>query len=199
MPKLRRPSNKPTTEALQRDMIVFPRINEEDCVVLAVDPGDEHVGMALGCRYFSSDGEQYTLHAPGWRVYDTAEMTPDAFVSWFRQYKDMIDILALEKFILFPQLAKEQTGSEMQTSKLIGWLEWYVKYDAPHIEILEATSQVLQAPIPALLARIGVEWVSPPGPNISRGSTGDHQRSAETHWWHRLIKAGLVDGLTLAQ
>jgi hypothetical protein len=31
---------------------VYPRINPDDTVIVGIDPGDEWVGVAVGCRYF---------------------------------------------------------------------------------------------------------------------------------------------------
>ncbi|AWY07446.1 hypothetical protein SEA_UNTPL_46 [Streptomyces phage UNTPL] len=204
--------------------IVMPRVNDEDMTVLAVDPGEEHVGVALGCRYFfdaagyaefcalCASGEHpkqqhrspdWKLQAPGWRVYDVAELTPWEFVLFLRENLHLLDWITCEKFTLYPHLAKEQIGSEMPTSKLIGWIEfsvrlWNEQWTKDPSTPAAGRPEVYYESYPAnihkgtyaVLAHAGIDFISP--------KTPDHARSAELHLWHSLIRAGLVEGVTLA-
>lgn len=206
--------------------IVHPRVNDEDVVILAVDPGEEHVGIALGCRYFydasgldefrditpdvaeqerraALHGPKWALQHPGWRVYDVAELTPWEFVLFLRENLHLLDWITCEKFTLYPHLAKEQIGSEMPTSKLIGWIEFSVRLwneqwtkdpgtpaaGRPEIQFDSYPANIHKGTY-AVLAHAGIDFISP--------KTPDHARSAELHLWHSLIRAGLVDGVTLA-
>ncbi|WIC89195.1 hypothetical protein SEA_BOGOTA_45 [Streptomyces phage Bogota] len=186
--------------------IVMPRVNDEDMTVLAVDPGEEHVGVALGCRYFvdlPGTPEEWTLQSPGWRVYDVAELTPWEFVLFLRENLHLLDWITCEKFTLYPHLAKEQIGSEMPTSKLIGWIEfsvrlWNEQWTKDPSTPAAGRPEVYYESYPAnihkgtyaVLAHAGIDFISP--------KTPDHARSAELHLWHSLIRAGLVEGVTLA-
>lgn len=37
---------------LHYEPVLYPRVNADDVSVLAIDPGEHHVGLAVGCRYF---------------------------------------------------------------------------------------------------------------------------------------------------
>lgn len=181
---------------------VLPRRSAEDIVVLAVDPGEEHVGVAVGRRDL-----EYAPGGPrpkgfGWFVSDVAELNPWEFVQFFRDNIDGIDLLSVEKYTLYPHLAKEQIGSEMPTSKLIGWIEFTVRlwnesftkehtpaHGMPEIQY-ESYPANIHKGTEAVMKNKGIPFVSP--------KTPDHARSAELHFWHTLIRAGLVEGVTLA-
>jgi hypothetical protein len=193
--------------------MVYGRINADDLVVLAVDPGEEHVGVVVGCRYFAEQPEfsgaadnphdGWEIVAPGWRVYEVAEMTPWEFVIWFKNNIQAFDIVTCEKFTLYPHLAKEQVGSEMPTSKLIGWIEFTIRmwnecwtkqpgnkaYRMNEIQYTSYPANIHKG-TSAVMKLKKLPFVSPLSP--------DHARSAELHFWHTLIRAGLVEGVTLA-
>jgi hypothetical protein len=195
--------------ALHHEPVLYPRVNADDLAVLAIDPGETHVGLAVGCRYFVEGTDHdpqgmnaWLLQAPGWRVYDVAELTPPEFVRWFRKSIQHFDLVTCEKFTLYPHLAKEQIGSEMPTSKLIGWIEFTIDM---WNELVHETSSPANG-------RSEIQYTSYPA-NIHAGTssvmkkrdipfvsplTPDHARSAELHFWHTLIRAGLVDGVELA-
>lgn len=174
---------------------VVPSRTEHSCVVLAVDPGEEHVGLAVGVGDAAADF--------GWRVTDVAELTPWEFVQFFRDVIGHLDIVTCEKFTLYPHLAKEQIGSEMPTSKLIGWIEFTVRmwneiyvedpagraYRYPSVAYTSYPANI-HAGTSSVMKKRGIPFVSPLSP--------DHARSAELHWWHCLIRAGIVPGVELA-
>jgi hypothetical protein len=88
--------------------------------LIAVDPGDVHVGVA----YFDRDpGSKY-----GWRCTHTAEYLPDEFsdglAEEFVDQDPEWEFLVYEKFRLYEDKAAEQKGSEFPTAKLIGVIEW---------------------------------------------------------------------------
>lgn len=193
-------------------MIVYPRVNNEDAVILAVDPGGAkdgggHVGVAIGSRYFvdeqsplGSGAPSWSLVEPGWRVYDFAEMTPDEFVMWFFPRIGMFDFITCEDFKLYPEMGKKLTGSRMETSMLLGWLEFTVKvYNArPYADrpperkldiVWESHMKKVHKGTIAVLKHAGIPFITP--------ATPDHARSAEIHLWHTLIRNGLVNGVTL--
>jgi hypothetical protein len=224
MPKIRNTSLGQTNLArLQHIPIVNPRVCNEDMTILGVDPGGArasknetgHVGVAVGRRNLFdasglgefapgaaqlTDGPVWALQEPGWRVYDVAELTPWEFVKFFRDNIGMFDIVTCEKFQLYPNKVKEQIGSEMPTSKLIGWLEFSIRMwneewtkagpAAGRAEIsYESHVKQIHKGTTAVLRHEGIDFVSPASP--------DHARSAEIHLWHTLIRNSLVDGVTL--
>lgn len=204
------PAGETKAKDLHHEPVLYPRVNADDLTVLAIDPGEHHVGLAVGCRYFVEGPgmdpqgmDQWLLQAPGWRVYDVAELTPVEFVRWFRTAIQHFDIVTCEKFTLYPHLAKEQIGSEMPTSKLIGWIEFTIDLwnnvltedptgPAYRYQQIQYTSYPanIHAGTTSIMKKRDIPFVSP--------LTPDHARSAELHFWHTLIRAGLVEGVTLA-
>lgn len=190
--------------------VVYPRVNPDDTVVMGFDPGGKddddtqgHVGVTLACRNFvdtTPDQSQPTwqLQAPGWRVYDTFEMNPDEFIRWFAKNAAGIDCIYGEMFRLEKKRAMTLVGSTMPTSQLIGWVRMHCMLFAQHIEVYWQPNTVLTGPTSALLRDNGIRPVSPKGKSAAKFSTGDHQRSSELHFWHGLIRSGVVDGITLA-
>jgi hypothetical protein len=188
--------------------IVYPRTTETDLVILGLDPGgadgeeNGHVGVALGCRNFyntasAAQAPTYALQAPGWRIYETAELTPDEFIHWFVANVEGIDMIFGEMFTLEKKRALAQAGSRMPTSQLIGFVRMYCLTVAQHVEVTWHSNMVLKGPTAEILREKGIKPVSPRGADAARGSTGDHQRSAELHWWHGLMRANLVDGVDI--
>lgn len=182
--------------------VVYPRVSDQDAVVMGFDPGGKdgddkggHVGVTLACRYLTETPEGWQIQSPGWRVYDTFEMNPDEFTRWFAQNAAGIDLIFGEMFRPDKQRAFALVGSTMPTSQLIGWVRIHCILYAPHIQVNWQSNMVLKGPTTAILREKGIPPVSPSGKNAARFSTGDHQRSSELHLWHGLIRAGLVEGI----
>ncbi len=197
MPKLSdaRPAPKKQTneERLKAKPWVWPRVDDEDVTILSVDPGTTHVGITVGHRDTAS---KY-----GWSVYCVAEMLPDPFVEWVYPRLGMFDVIGCEDFQVYASKAKELIGSKLETVRLLGFLEFTVKQwnRVPHEAAPEHPAREIQwfsnlAQIhkgtEAVMKHAGIPFVSP--------KTPDHARSAELHFWHYLIRSGLVPGVTLA-
>ena len=78
--------------------------------VLAVDPGAAHVGVALIRRERISAKEYPAKH-------------------WLTAYEEIIDqfdvdVVVIEKFVLYPHKAAAQSWQAMTTSELIGAMRW---------------------------------------------------------------------------
>lgn len=191
--------------------LLYPRVNSDDMVAMGFDPGASdkdaeigHCGVALACRYFVDESgptgnghPEWRLESPGWRVYQTAEMAPEDFMRWFVKAAPGIDMLYGEMFRPDKKRAMLMVGSTMPVSQLIGWTRHHIKMFEPHIDATWQSNMVLTGPTAAILREKGIKPVSPKGANAAKGSTGDHQRSAELHLWHGLMRAGLVDGVAL--
>lgn len=174
---------------------VVPPRGKTSVTILAVDPGETHVGLAVG------HADETSEH--GWTVTDVAELEPWEFVQWFRDALPCLDLLTVEKFTLYKSLAMEQVGSEMPTSKLIGWIEFTVRlwnevmitdpagraYRYPAVEYVSYPANI-HAGTSSLMKNRGIPFVSP--------LTPDHARSAELHLWHALVRWALVKGVELA-
>lgn len=175
-------------------MIIQPRVCEDDLVILGIDPGETHVGVAWACRYLEYRDGRWLEVAPGWRVVETEEMTPDDFADWFQQnlYTGKFDIVTCERFQLYPDKAMEQTGQQMLTAELIGYVRHSVRQfnkgmaQMPQV-LYESNQAAIQTPTAAVLKRLGIKPVSKAHPG--------HDRSAELHLWHTLLRNGLVPGV----
>lgn len=199
------PQAAPTAQ-VRPTPVVYPRVNEDDAVIMGLDPGGKegddkggHVGVALACRSYVADPAApggWSLQSPGWRVYDTFEMSPDEFIRWFVTNTSAIDLIFGEMFRLDKERAYTLIGSSMPTSQLIGWVRMHCMLYAPTIQVNWQSNMVLKGPTAAILREKGIKPVSPPGKNAARFSTGDHQRSSELHLWHGLMRAGLVEGIS---
>lgn len=76
---------------------------------ISIDPGDKHVG------YASWDEEECSA---------AVEMTPDEVVDvvWDLATYNVVGLLVVERYTLYPWMAAQQSHSEMWTSQLIGAL-----------------------------------------------------------------------------
>jgi hypothetical protein len=183
--------------------VVYPRASDEDAVAMGLDPGGKdgdpeggHIGVTLGCRDLTETPEGWVVQGRGWRVYETFEMNPEEFIRWFAMNTPGIDVIYGEMFRPDKKRAHLLVGSSMPTSQLIGWVRMHCILYAPHIQVNWQPNTVLTGPTSAILRDHGIKPVSPPGKNAARHSTGDHQRSSELHFWHGLIRAGLVEGIS---
>jgi hypothetical protein len=210
-------------KALTEPPMILPRACAEDVSVLAIDPGgarakdQSHCGVVIGSRYlydataldeFSRDevraagmeaGPRWEVQAPGWRVYDYAIMSDADFCEWVYPRLGSFDIVTCEKFTLYPNLAKEQTGSEMRTSQVIGFMRHLVRIwnhtdrrarGGEHDIDWYSYPAAIQEPTLNVLRHQGIALETPASP--------DHARSAELHFWHTLIRNGMVEGVELA-
>lgn len=94
----------------------------------AIDPGDEHVGLAA----FVADESEL-----GWRCFKAGELTPDQFAdlyAWFA-LAGLLHTVVFERFRLYADKAEEQRGSEFLTSQLIGVIKWVCRQINEHAEL----------------------------------------------------------------
>ena len=106
--------------------------------VLAVDPG-ETTGYVLGI-YTPNDGSFPTIdfgHTGVW--YGIQEMRG------LYQYTDLFavfDVLVVEKYIIYPNRAKQHIGNPLFTSQVIGRLKWLAYLaDKPCVEYLASQAK----------------------------------------------------------
>jgi len=124
---------------------------------LSIDPGDKHVG------YASWDGEECTA---------AVEMTPDECIDtvWDLATFNVIGLLVVERFTLYPWLAAQMSHSELWTPQMIGALSHIARRHKIPLEKPQASklNDVYGNPdLPARLVR-----------SIGHGK---HARDAEAH------------------
>lgn len=107
-------------------------------MMLAIDPGDVHVGVA---EFIRIDGI--------WTCTWAHEYTPDTFLPWFVEgiRSGKWERVLLESWKLFPEAAKLYVGSDMPTSRLIGAIKAIAAFCAPEGAWFdEAPKVILQDP-----------------------------------------------------
>lgn len=167
--------------------------------VLAVDPGDERVGVCVG----------QVAAGQAW-VIGTSIATPRDFRGWFRSGIGCFDLVTCERWALRADMAKTLIGSEMLSSQLIGWLrmtieDWNEEYtkrpEFPahgYAEIQwESNPSTILNGTAGVMMHSKIPQVSP-GKRLDTKAHTNDAFSAELHWWYTVIKNGFVDGLSIA-
>lgn len=208
---------------LSEPPVPLPRVCAEDVSVLAIDPGGarakdrSHVGVVLGSKYlydaaglaeFSREevraagmeaGPRWEVQTPGWRVYDYAIMSDADFCDWVYPKLGSFDIVTCEKFTLYPDKAKEQIGSEMRTSQVIGFMRHLVRiWNHTDRQVRGGWHDIDWFSYPAAIQEPTLNVLRHKGIALETPASPDHARSAELHFWHTLIRNGMVDGVKLA-
>jgi hypothetical protein len=103
--------------------------------LIAIDPGDEHVGYAT----FERRGPEALKPTP-WIC--TGAFIRDDPPAFLRDFAESVlvgdfDIVVYERFGLFGTLAEEQIGSEFDTSQMIGVIRWIVDTNNLHVDMHE--------------------------------------------------------------
>jgi hypothetical protein len=77
-------------------------------MILAVDPGDKHVGVAT------------------WRngVVSADEVDAEFWLKQFISIINTLELVIIESFVLYPGKASAQSWSQMKTSEMIGAMKW---------------------------------------------------------------------------
>lgn len=148
--------------------------------VLAIDPGDVHVGMA----YFEDP-----LCLEAW------EYGPDEALDYVRGVLEnqFIDVLVVEEFRLYPWRAQAQAFSQMLTCEMIGALKLAHRlWGATNGVGLEIQSAQIKEPTTNILRARGVKSVA------KSAHAGLHAFDAECHG-HYYLEHQKADGLTVAE
>lgn len=166
-------------------------MSEYGRMLLAVDPGDEHVGVAW-----------FDRQEKGWGCVLVQEMTPEEFWAYLGPAlrSGLFRYLVVESWALYRDMAVKLIGSEMETSQLIGaikYMHWLANAEAhlnPNWE--HDVELVLQAPkikkaVFAILARKGYKFTAD-----RLKVPAQHVRDAEVHGV-RCIKQHLEEPMLL--
>lgn len=142
--------------------------------IIAVDPGDVHVGVAI----FGREQEQ-------WQCTEVFEMQPEEFEEWltdvFQQARADIRALVVESFGLFPDKAAQQAGSQMPTAQLIGAIKYirrrlnYERQGGIYVELVMQQPDI-KKPAFAICRKSGYEFTAD-----RLEVPGQHVRDAEVH------------------
>lgn len=130
--------------------------------VVAIDPGSEHVGLAV-----ANYGRGGTVD------WATEIVEPDEALMLLRYWVNGINTLIVEQWVLYGSTMAALQGSSLPEVRFIGRIEEIAQF-GPQIT-WQRPVDVLK-PARAKAERRGFEWVSPASP--------DHARDAEAHlWW----------------
>lgn len=126
--------------------------------LLAIDPGEKHVGLC-------------------WDSVDcimTAERTPAEAIAWLGAFVNAFDEVVIESFKLYPGQTRKTTYRKMGTSELIGAIKLLCRQrDVPCVE-QDAT---IKKPMRRQLRARGIKQVG----------CGSHERDAELHYYRRKL------------
>lgn len=157
------------------------RAEQFDLRLVSVDPGGEHVGVAVFGK---------STRRGGWVCVWAGEMTPVEFEDWLAEHSihSGLDILVVEEWRLFADKAAAQTGSAMETSQLIGAIRFIhrstkdiaVRWPRPEVE-LHFQSPAIKTPTRSMLRNRKIESVA------KRLRAGGHALDAELHGYHHIV------------
>lgn len=179
--------------------------------LLAVDPGDVHVGVA----FFECVGDPSVDE--NWECVDTLETDPVTFEDSLLETLSSgeVDILVAEEFELYESRALAQTGSPMRTAQMLGVIRYAhricethatnhdkareagkilacqlqgnlcadpLEQTAKHIVLCDWQMASIQEPTAGNLRRRKIKSVAK-----QNGDKLGHQKSAELHGWHYIL------------
>jgi RNase H-fold protein (predicted Holliday junction resolvase) len=158
--------------------------------VLAVDPGDSNVGMAVGVAFAHNDpdtgrvpeggaDELIVTHETG-RIDGIMAVDVAVNAGW-------VDILVVEDWHLYPDKVQELIGSPCNTARMIGALEHLTrKYNrwAATVEGRRSVEVVLQ---PASVQAVAKSALQRLGVGRTSAKTEVHALSAELHFWNLVL------------
>lgn len=133
-------------------------------VILAVDPGDSHVGVAI----WHSDPHEIGPVA-------ALEYSADGWLGLFSQLAQHIDRVVIEEFRLYPGKAPALSWSPMKTSEMIGAMKWIAQCESVPVTMQGADIKI---PTRRQCAARGVKW---------RHRSG-HASDAKLHLWYYLLR-----------
>lgn len=131
-------------------------------VVLAIDPGEVHVGVA-----WFSDHDYYA------EEHSAAEIRPAELIRTLEQ--EVLDTVICEEFRLYPWKMKEQGFSQFKTIELIGVIKHICT--KRHIDLIEQPANI-KKPTDGILTTLSKNAVFPSHRH------GGHARDAELHGWY---------------
>ena len=154
-------------------------------IIIAVDPGDVHVGFAV-FRHTRSFG---------WVCDSAREVDPETYVnlitSWIQEHEAgrYRVIIVMEDWMLYGKTAMAQVGQRFGAVQLIGYTRHRVEWGASSLPF------VLQ---PASIKKGTVAWAKTRGylfRSVAQ-KKGGHAKDAEIHGLHYLVRTLRTDAVT---
>jgi hypothetical protein len=130
--------------------------------ILAVDPGDSHVGTAV------SDPGGITA----------VEFSAKDWLQVFMETVSEYDLVVIEEFKLYPGSAPALSWSQLDTVKMIGAMEWIARCSGVPIVLQSAAVKI---PTRAQANARGIEWKNKSG----------HASDALLHLYYYMLRHGM--------
>lgn len=142
--------------------------------VLAIDPGDKHVGWASWQREGNHrNAGEVTAGEPTWALLDRI---------WTETGTENT-VLVIEEFRLYPDKAPSLSYSRLDTSELIGALKMLARlHQVPWVE----QGASIKKPTKRMAKSRAI--------TLGAAAAGPHAADAELHLLHFLMKTGLLQG-----
>jgi hypothetical protein len=168
--------------------------SKPDAQMIAIDPGEEHVGLAE----FQRMPPDAWRKEHEWMCTWAGEMLPGAALEWVTGHLPLLSVVVYETWQIYPDKAATLIGSQCETAQFIGALKWIVlgfnKHSLffpdtpPHPGFVGLIEQpaAIQIPTRSLLKQAGRKSMA------KRIKAGEHAMSAELHGWCFLHRNGLV-------
>lgn len=146
-------------------------------VLLAIDPGGIHVGMAMLRRDPAAK--------LGWNCTRAWEERPDTAANLVANHtaNQTIDLLVVEEWRLYAQNARQKIGNDFPTSQLIGVFKYLCRINGTPICMQPAQMRLAAR---AAVKRQGVAF------RANKDHTGGHSMDAELHAWTYVLRHGLT-------
>lgn len=166
----------------EQDAVAEIRLNEDEpACVIAIDPGDTHVGVSIGHCSETSGGSYLVM---------SLEMEFLAAQEFVQEMLDMqwVQVLVIEDFKLHRDKAMAQVGSRMMTCRMIGAFSWMVIHANNGIQgtcKLQTYEADTKKTMRGLLKALEI-------PPVPSGNSG-HARDSQLHFWHYcLVQEGAL-------
>lgn len=168
---------------VQGDLGAPPARKTHSEILVAVDPGGVHVGVAV-----------FGKNVKGWEPLWATEMAPVEFEDWYSAHciHGEIDITVVEEWRLFPGTSSTQHGSDMPTSQLIGAIK-YIHRNTAHIPTRDFGREhtpILAFQTPKIKKPTRAKLRARQLPSAAKvlKVPGDHALDAELHGYHYLME-----------
>ena len=122
----RRERERRTSDAEQGLLAVYAESTATPTELIAIDPGDEHIGVAFFGR--TDDGQWYCQDV---QQIDGPDEFEDALLETLLTTPVPLTVV-YEKFRLYEDKAKLQKGSEFRTAQMIGVIKFIVRQRHHH-------------------------------------------------------------------
>jgi hypothetical protein len=161
--------------------------------MIAIDPGESHVGMAE----FQRMPPDAWRKEHEWLCTWAGEMLPGPALEWVTGHLPLLQVVVYESWQIYPDKAASLIGSQCETAQFIGALKWIVfgfnghaarfpDHGPPGLVGLVEQPASIQIPTRGLLKQAGRKSTA------KRIKAGEHAMSAELHGWCFLHRSGLI-------